>query len=119
MTSLTVTVTVPAQLSVAVTEAIEAVGTSAAQLTVIAVGVPVIVGAVISCVFIIWVAVVALPQASVTVQVLVITLLLVQIFKGVKQTLLNSILPLTLACFLENMNQVPFIGPVKFSKLET
>ena len=48
VTSLTVTVTVPVQLSVAVTEAIEATGTSEAQLTVIAAGVPDIVGGVVS-----------------------------------------------------------------------
>ena len=46
VTSSTVTVTLPAQLSVAVTEAMEATGTSAAQLTVKLAGVPVIVGAV-------------------------------------------------------------------------
>ena len=46
VTSATVTVTVPAQLSVAVTEVIEAVGTSAAQLTVKLAGVPLITGAV-------------------------------------------------------------------------
>ena len=44
--SATVTVTVPAQLSVAVTEAMEAAGTSAAQLTVKLAGVPVMLGAV-------------------------------------------------------------------------
>ena len=48
VTSLTVTVPVPVQLSVAVTEAIEAAGTSAAQVTVIAAGVPDIVGGVVS-----------------------------------------------------------------------
>ena len=46
VTSATVTVTVPAQLSVALTEVIEAAGTSAAQLNVTAAGVPVMVGAV-------------------------------------------------------------------------
>ena len=46
VTSSTVTVTVPAQLSVAVTEAMEAAGTSAAQLTVKLAGVPLITGAV-------------------------------------------------------------------------
>ena len=53
VTSFTVTVTVPAQLSVAVTEAIEAAGTSAAQLTVTGDGVPVIVGAVVSFIVIV------------------------------------------------------------------
>ena len=46
ITSATVIVTVPAQLSVALTEVINAAGTSAAQLTVTAAGVPVITGAV-------------------------------------------------------------------------
>ena len=44
--SATVTVTVPAQLSVVLTELIEAAGTSAAQLTVKLASVPVIVGTV-------------------------------------------------------------------------
>ena len=48
VTSFTVLVTVPEQLSVAVIMSIEAAGTSEAQLTVIAVGVPVIVGGVVS-----------------------------------------------------------------------
>ena len=46
VTSATVTVTLPAQLSVAVTEAIEATDTSVAQLTVKLAGVPVMVGTV-------------------------------------------------------------------------
>ena len=46
MTSFTVFVTVPAQLSVALTLAILACGTSLAQLTVTFCGVPVITGAV-------------------------------------------------------------------------
>ena len=70
VTSLTVTVTVPVQLSVAVTEAIEAAGTSAAQLTVIAAGVPVIVGGVVSLIVIVLeTEAKALPQLSVAVQV--------------------------------------------------
>ena len=70
VTSLTVTVTVPVQLSVAVTEAIEAAGTSAAQLTVIAAGVPVIVGGVVSLIVIVLETEAnALPQLSVAVQV--------------------------------------------------
>ena len=48
VTSFTITVTVPAQLSDAVTEAIEATGTSAAQVTVTGAGVPVMDGGVVS-----------------------------------------------------------------------
>ena len=48
VTSFTATVTIPPQLSVAVTEAIEATGTSAAQVTFNGAGVPVIVGGVVS-----------------------------------------------------------------------
>ena len=70
VTSLTDTVTVPVQLSVAVTEAIEATGTSAAQLTVIAAGVPDIVGGVVSFIVIVLETEAnALPQLSVAVQV--------------------------------------------------
>ena len=70
VTSFTVFVTVPEQLSVAVTEAIEAVGTSEAQLTVIAAGVPVIVGGVVSFIVIILETDASvLPQLSVAVHV--------------------------------------------------
>ena len=48
VTSFTTTVTVPAQLSVAVTEVIEATGKLAAHVTVIGAGVPVIIGGVVS-----------------------------------------------------------------------
>ena len=78
VTSSTVTVTVPAQLSVAVTEAMEATGTSAAQLTVKLAGVPVIVGAVWSSTVMTWLEVELFPHTSVAVQVLVIVNLLAQ-----------------------------------------
>ena len=58
------------------------------------------VGAVVSSIFIVWLAVPILPHASVTVHVLLI-ILFPGHETGVKQILLNSILPLTLACFLE------------------
>ena len=78
VTSSTVTVTVPAQLSVAVTEAIEAAGTSAAQLNVTAAGVPVMVGAVWSSTIMTWLLVELLPHTSVAVHVLVTVNLLAQ-----------------------------------------
>ena len=87
LTSLTVIVTIPEQLSVADTAAVEAAGTSLAQLTLSAGGVPVITGAVISRIVIVCVAEVAFPQASVTVHFLVITLLLGHKLAGVKHTL--------------------------------
>ena len=71
VTSSTVTVTLPAQLSVAVTEAMEAAGTSAAQLTVKLAGVPVMVGAVWSSTVMTWLEVELFPHTSVAVQVLV------------------------------------------------
>ena len=71
VTSATVTVTLPAQLSVALTELIEATVTSAAQLTVIAAGVPVMIGAVWSSTVINWLLVALFPHISVAVQVLV------------------------------------------------
>ena len=78
VTSSTVTVTVPAQLSVALTEAMEAAGTSAAQLTVKLAGVPVMVGTVWSSTVINWLEVELFPHISVAVQVLVIVNLLAQ-----------------------------------------
>jgi hypothetical protein len=77
--SATVTVTVPAQLSVAVTEPIEAAGTKAAQLTVRAAGVPVITGLILSFTVISCVLVDVFPQISVAVHVRVIVYLLAQI----------------------------------------
>jgi hypothetical protein len=67
VTSATVTVTVPAQLSVALTDAIDAAGTSAAQLTVNAAGVPVMTGAVWSSTVIVCTWLLELPHTSVTV----------------------------------------------------
>ena len=72
MASCTDTLTVPAQLSVAVTALIDAVGTSLAQDTVIFCGVPVIVGTVSSSTVIICDDVAAFPHTSVAVHVLVI-----------------------------------------------
>lgn len=70
VTSLTVIVTVPEQLSVAVTDDMEATGTSEAQLTVIAAGVPAIVGGVVSFIVIVLeTGANALPQLSVAVHV--------------------------------------------------
>ena len=72
ITSCTDTLTVPAQLSVAVTELIDAVGTSLAQDTVMFSGVPVMVGAVSSSTVIVCEDVAAFPHTSVAVHVLVI-----------------------------------------------
>ena len=66
VTSLTVTVTKPAQLSVAVTELVNAAGTAEAQLTVMFAGVPEITGAVWSSTVIICVLVLVLPHTSLT-----------------------------------------------------
>ena len=63
-------VTAPAQLSVALTEAILAVGTADAQLYVMADGVPLITGAVLSYTVIVCVCADELPQASVAIYVL-------------------------------------------------
>ena len=77
--SATVTVTVPAQLSLVLTEAMEATGTSAAQLTVKLAGVPVMVGTVWSSTVINWLEVELFPHISVAVQVLVTVNLLAQV----------------------------------------
>ena len=70
VTSFTVSVIAPEQLSVAVTEDVVATGTSEAQLTVIAAGVPVIVGGVVSFIVIILeTGANVLPQLSVAVHV--------------------------------------------------
>src|ERR1041384_5694153 len=69
VTSACVTVSVPAQLSVATTAPSLAGGTSAAQSTVVLAGMLVIVGAVRSSTVIVWVALLALPHASVAVEV--------------------------------------------------
>ena len=104
------------QLSVAVK--IAASGT-ALHSTVTSIGTSLKIGAVVSWIFIVWLAVVLFPHASVTVQVLEIILFPAHSLAGFIQTLLNLMLPFTLACFLEKINQVPFIKPVRFSKLET
>ena len=72
MASCTVTLTIPAQLSVVVTELIDAVGTSLAHATVMFSGVPEIVGAVPSLTVMICIDVAAFPHTSVAVQVRVI-----------------------------------------------
>ena len=77
------------------------------------------VGELASIILIVWVEVALFPHASVTVQVLEITLFPTQRLVGFKQTLLNLTLPFTLACFFEYTNQSPFIDPVNSSKLET
>src|ERR1041384_5488782 len=69
VTSACVTVSVPAQLSVATTAPSLAGGTSAAQSTVVLAGMLVIVGAVRLSAVIVWVALLALPHASVAVYV--------------------------------------------------
>ena len=72
MASCTVTLTVPAQLSVAVIELMLADGTSLAHATVMFSGVPVIVGAVSSSTVIVCEVVALFPHTSVAVHVLVI-----------------------------------------------
>ena len=78
-TSATVIVTVPEQLSVALTLVMLDAGTSDAQLTVVFDGVPVIVGGVWSFTVIVCDVVALLPQTSAAVQVLVIVYLFEQV----------------------------------------
>ena len=74
-----VIVTTPAQLSVAITEAVFTAGTAAAQLTVILAGQVVMVGAVTSLTVMTCVQVAELPQASVARYVLVSVNLFAQV----------------------------------------
>jgi hypothetical protein len=79
ITSATVTVTVPPQLSVALTLPILDCGTAEEQLTVVFGGVPVITGGVWSFTVITCDEVELFPQTSVAVQVLVMVYLFAQV----------------------------------------
>src|SRR6188768_1189361 len=78
ITSLTVTVTIPVQLSEAVTEVVKGAGTSAAQVKLAGPGTPVMVGGTLSLTVIVCEAVAELPHTSVAVHVLVTEYLLAQ-----------------------------------------
>ena len=83
-------VTVPPQLSLAVTAASLAAGTSPAQLTVVFAGIELITGAVLSSTVMVCDAVAVLPHASIAVHVLVILYSLAHV-PGVVTSLCESV----------------------------